>query len=31
MIRGVERTSELIFCILGIIKKDLDEVAEMMF
>jgi hypothetical protein len=27
MFQGVERSCELIFCILGIEKSDLDEVA----
>jgi hypothetical protein len=31
MFEGVERTYELIFCILFIEKSDLDEVALVMF
>jgi hypothetical protein len=31
MILGVERPFDLIFCILGIQKSELDEVAEVMF
>jgi hypothetical protein len=31
MFQGVERSCELIFCIVGIQKSDLDEVAELMF
>jgi hypothetical protein len=31
MYQGVERHCELIFCILGIQKCDLDELAEVMF
>jgi hypothetical protein len=31
MIQGVERPYENIFCILGIEKSDMDEVAEVFF
>jgi hypothetical protein len=31
MFQGVERPCKLTFCILGIEKRDLDEVAEVMF
>jgi hypothetical protein len=31
MLQGDERPCELIFCVLGIQKSDLDEVAEVMF
>jgi hypothetical protein len=30
MLQGVERPSEHIFCILGIQKSDMEEVAEVM-
>jgi hypothetical protein len=31
MIQGAERPCELVFCILGIQKSDLDDFAEVMF
>jgi hypothetical protein len=31
MFQGVERPCEIICCILGIQKSDLDEVVEVMF
>jgi hypothetical protein len=31
MFKGVERRCEIIFCILGIEKSDLDDVAYVMF
>jgi hypothetical protein len=31
MFQGVERPSEIIFCILGIEKSDFDEVVEVLF